>query len=89
MAKSLICYLSIDLAEFCVLLLFNQTKGFNRSIFKEGSLWITKSLSIIHKKAVMRGNKFYDLIHDSCSKYLMLILMMKKNRFSMIRLQTL
>lgn len=88
MAKSLICYLSIDLAEFCVLLLCNQTRGINRSTFKEGSLWITKSLSIIHKKAAMRGNKFYDLIHDSCSKYLVLILMMKKNRFPMTRSQT-
>lgn len=89
MAKSLICYLSIDLAEFCILLLCNQIRGINRSTFKEGSLWITKNLSVIHKKAIMRGNKFYDLIHDSFSKYIILILMMKKNQFSMIRLETL
>lgn len=73
MTQRLMCYLFKDLDEFCILLC-GQIRGIDRNKCdipsSEGdSLWITERLSMIHKKMILRGNKFYDLRYDACPKY--------------------
>lgn len=80
MAQSLLCYLFKDLAEICTH--YTASRGINRnkcdtSSSREDSPWITERLDMIHKKATLRGNKFYDLIYDACIKYVTHILILE------------